>query len=147
MAFSTTMSTSYTTLQSSLLSRQKSTQLSPKKSLFSPQVGKKHVYQPLRYKEVFSPKKCVGKINASLKWEKGYKNVEVFSKEHLAVSLAYDIAQLSNKFTKERGAFTVVLSGGSLIKYLRSELFIMITTTTTFDKISLKLLKYSLCNI
>ncbi|KAI5396787.1 hypothetical protein KIW84_062854 [Lathyrus oleraceus] len=56
---------------------------------------------------------------ASLKWEKGYKNVEVFSKEHLAVSLAYDVAQLSTKFTKERGAFTVALSGGSLIKYLR----------------------------
>ncbi|XP_027339007.1 probable 6-phosphogluconolactonase 4, chloroplastic isoform X2 [Abrus precatorius] len=45
--------------------------------------------------------------------------VEVFSKEHLAVSLAYDVAQLSTKFTRERGAFTVVLSGGSLIKYLR----------------------------
>lgn len=122
MAFSAALSTS-STLQSSSLCAQKSNPLPLKTSLLfqQPQVGKKLFYQPLRYNnKVVSPKRsCVGKINASLKWEKGYKNVEVFSKEHLAVSLAYDVAQLSNKFTKERGAFTVVLSGGSLIKYLR----------------------------
>ncbi|KAF7816650.1 putative 6-phosphogluconolactonase 4, chloroplastic [Senna tora] len=58
-------------------------------------------------------------VKASLKWEKGFANVEVFTKEHLAVSLAYDVAQLSNKYTRDKGSFTVVLSGGSLIKYLR----------------------------
>lgn len=46
------------------------------------------------------------------------KNVEVFNKEHLAVSLAKYIADLSNKFISERGCFTVVLSGGA-VKYLR----------------------------
>ncbi|XP_020236760.1 probable 6-phosphogluconolactonase 4, chloroplastic [Cajanus cajan] len=44
--------------------------------------------------------------------------VEVFDKDDLAVSLAKYVADLSDKFTKERGAFTVCLSGGSLIKYL-----------------------------
>ncbi|TKY55988.1 6-phosphogluconolactonase 4 [Spatholobus suberectus] len=117
MAFSAAFSTSYT-LQSGILCAQKSNPLSLKTSLLPPQVGKKLVHQPLRYKG-FSPKRSVGEMKASIKWEKGYKKVEVFSKEHLAVSLAYDIAQLSNKFTRERGAFSVVLSGGSLIKYLR----------------------------
>ena len=48
------------------------------------------------------------------------KNVGVFEKEELPVALAQYVADLSNKFTTERGAFTVVLSGGSLIKYMRS---------------------------
>ncbi|KAG9452600.1 hypothetical protein H6P81_005504 [Aristolochia fimbriata] len=39
--------------------------------------------------------------------------------EELSVSLAKYTADLSEKFTRERGAFTVVLSGGSLIKSLR----------------------------
>lgn len=48
------------------------------------------------------------------------KKVDVFdSKEDLAVQLAKYTADLSDKFTKERGSFTVVLSGGSLIDYLR----------------------------
>ncbi|KAE8077639.1 hypothetical protein FH972_016186 [Carpinus fangiana] len=48
------------------------------------------------------------------------KKVEVFdTEEDLAVSLAKYTADLSEKFSKERGAFTVVLSGGSLIKSLR----------------------------
>lgn len=41
------------------------------------------------------------------------------SEEDLAVSLAKYTADLSEKFVKERGAFTVVVSGGSLIKSLR----------------------------
>jgi 6-phosphogluconolactonase len=41
------------------------------------------------------------------------------SKEELAVSLAKYTAELSEKFAAERGAFTVVLSGGSLIDALR----------------------------
>ncbi|XP_050881889.1 6-phosphogluconolactonase 3, chloroplastic [Lathyrus oleraceus] len=45
--------------------------------------------------------------------------VEVFEKEALAVSLAKYVADLSNKFTQQIGAFTVCLSGGSLINYLR----------------------------
>nr|AFP55585.1 6-phosphogluconolactonase [Rosa rugosa] len=48
------------------------------------------------------------------------KKAEVFdSEEQLAVQLAKYTADLSDKFSKERGAFTVVLSGGSLIKALR----------------------------
>lgn len=48
------------------------------------------------------------------------KNVEVFdTEEDQAVSLAKYTANLSNQFCKERGAFSVVLSGGSLINSLR----------------------------
>lgn len=48
------------------------------------------------------------------------KKVEVFdTEEDLAVSLAKYTADLSDKFSKERGSFSVVLSGGSLIKALR----------------------------
>ncbi|XP_044461779.1 probable 6-phosphogluconolactonase 4, chloroplastic [Mangifera indica] len=48
------------------------------------------------------------------------KKVQVFdSEEDLAVSLAKYTADLSEKFGKERGSFSVVLSGGSLIKSLR----------------------------
>ncbi|KAF3636080.1 putative 6-phosphogluconolactonase 4, chloroplastic [Capsicum annuum] len=46
--------------------------------------------------------------------------VQVFdTEEELAVSLAKYTADLSEKFCKERDAFTVVVSGGSLIKSLR----------------------------
>ncbi|CAM0911733.1 unnamed protein product [Alopecurus aequalis] len=41
------------------------------------------------------------------------------AEEYLAASLAEHMAGLSEKFAAERGAFTVVLSGGSLIKALR----------------------------
>ncbi|KAM0895000.1 hypothetical protein ACQ4PT_024115 [Festuca glaucescens] len=41
------------------------------------------------------------------------------AEEDLAVSLAKYAAELSEKFAAERGAFTVVVSGGSLIKALR----------------------------
>lgn len=41
------------------------------------------------------------------------------TEEELSVSLAKYAAELSEKFIRERGAFTVVLSGGSLIKSLR----------------------------
>ncbi|KAK6933686.1 Glucosamine/galactosamine-6-phosphate isomerase, partial [Dillenia turbinata] len=51
---------------------------------------------------------------------KSNPKVNVFdSEEDLSVSLAKYTAELSEKFAKERGAFTVVLSGGSLIKSLR----------------------------
>uniref|UniRef100_A0A6M2EFY5 Probable 6-phosphogluconolactonase n=1 Tax=Populus davidiana TaxID=266767 RepID=A0A6M2EFY5_9ROSI len=52
--------------------------------------------------------------------QKNKKVVEVFdTEEELAVSLAKYTADLSDKFAKERGSFTVVVSGGSLIKSLR----------------------------
>jgi len=41
------------------------------------------------------------------------------AEEDLAASLAKYTAELSAKFAAERGAFTVVLSGGSLVKALR----------------------------
>ncbi|CAO2838543.1 unnamed protein product [Amaranthus hypochondriacus] len=48
------------------------------------------------------------------------KNVNIFdSEEQVAIELANYTVNLSNKFIKERGAFTVVVSGGSLIKSLR----------------------------
>nr|GEX90767.1 probable 6-phosphogluconolactonase 4, chloroplastic [Tanacetum cinerariifolium] len=48
------------------------------------------------------------------------KNVHVFeSEEALSVSLAKYAADLSEKFAKQKGSFTVVLTGGSLIKSLR----------------------------
>ena len=52
--------------------------------------------------------------------DKGKGDIKVFdSEEDLAVSLAKYIANLLDKFTTERGALTVALSGGSLIKSLR----------------------------
>ncbi|CAN8265033.1 unnamed protein product [Cochlearia groenlandica] len=48
------------------------------------------------------------------------KRVEIFdTEENLSVDLAKFTSDLSGKFCKERGAFTVVVSGGSLIKSLR----------------------------
>nr|XP_043631473.1 probable 6-phosphogluconolactonase 4, chloroplastic [Erigeron canadensis] len=48
------------------------------------------------------------------------KKVHVFdSEEALSVSLAKYTADLSEKYIKEKGSFTVVVSGGSLIKSLR----------------------------
>jgi 6-phosphogluconolactonase len=46
------------------------------------------------------------------------KDVHVLSKEHLAVSLAKYVAELSEKYIQEKGRFTVVLSPGP-VKYLR----------------------------
>eukprot|EP00262_Sarcandra_glabra_P005270 TRINITY_DN1668_c0_g1_i7.p1 TRINITY_DN1668_c0_g1~~TRINITY_DN1668_c0_g1_i7.p1 ORF type:complete len:329 (-),score=54.13 TRINITY_DN1668_c0_g1_i7:233-1219(-) len=54
--------------------------------------------------------------------EKGKGNVKLLvfeSEEDLSVSLAKYTADLSDKFVRDRGAFTVVLSGGSLIRCLR----------------------------
>ncbi|KAK2985973.1 hypothetical protein RJ640_028291 [Escallonia rubra] len=57
---------------------------------------------------------------AEMATEKGKGNVQVYdTEEDLSVSLAKYTAELSEKYAKERGAFTVVLSGGSLIKSLR----------------------------
>ncbi|KAF8379781.1 hypothetical protein HHK36_029230 [Tetracentron sinense] len=52
--------------------------------------------------------------------EKGKGKLQVFeSEEEISVSLAKYTADLSEKFVRESGAFTVVLSGGSLIDWLR----------------------------
>ncbi|KAL3574741.1 hypothetical protein D5086_022842 [Populus alba] len=51
------------------------------------------------------------------------KVLEVFDTEELSVSLAKYTAVLSDKFAKERGSFTVVLSGVSLVKSLRYQSF------------------------
>ena len=52
--------------------------------------------------------------------EKGKGKVKVFdSEEEVAVDLAEYTADISNKTTKEKSSFTVVLSGGSLIASLR----------------------------
>lgn len=63
---------------------------------------------------------------AEMAAEKGEgKKVNVFdSEEDLAVAVAKYTADLADKFSKTRGSFTVVLSGGSLIKSLRSKAFI-----------------------
>jgi 6-phosphogluconolactonase len=48
------------------------------------------------------------------------KKLVIFdAEEDLAASVAKHTAELSEKFAGERGAFTVVLSGGSLVKALR----------------------------
>ncbi|KAL1818579.1 hypothetical protein DCAR_0414762 [Daucus carota subsp. sativus] len=70
-----------------------------------------------------NPARLVLKRKASMTGvvtDKGKGDIKVFdSEEDLAVSLAKYIANISDKFAKERGAFTVALSGGSLIKSLR----------------------------
>ncbi|KAJ0236259.1 6-phosphogluconolactonase 3 [Hirschfeldia incana] len=58
------------------------------------------------------------KATETFKEEK--KRVQIFdTEENLAVELAKYASDLSDKYCKERGAFTVVVSGGSLIKSLR----------------------------
>ncbi|KAJ0968450.1 hypothetical protein J5N97_025367 [Dioscorea zingiberensis] len=55
-----------------------------------------------------------------IKVSKGNQEVLIFENEEaLSVSLAKLTAELSEKYANDRGAFTVVLSGGSLIKSLR----------------------------
>lgn len=120
MATSTFLSLSCTP-QSMLHSKHKSHTRSSTMSLLSPQVGLKNLYHPLR-NNVSSPIQLKprrihvgGLVKASIN---NNKNVEVLSKEHLSVSLAKHIADLSNKYIREKGRFTVVLSPGP-VKYLR----------------------------
>ncbi|KAI5410131.1 hypothetical protein KIW84_055569 [Lathyrus oleraceus] len=74
-------------------------------------------FKPLRFKGL-STKSSKRFICEAVKSSMAVE-VEVFEKEALAVSLAKYVADLSNKFTQQIGAFTVCLSGGSLINYLR----------------------------
>lgn len=72
------------------------------------------------YHNRFSCRTKCSMMSTAATTEKNKKEVEVFdSEEDLAVSLAKYTADLSDKFAKERGSFSVVLSGGSLIKSLR----------------------------
>ena len=51
---------------------------------------------------------------------KGDRKVSVFDcEEDVAVALAKYVADLSDKCAKEKGVFSVVLSGGSLIDTMR----------------------------
>jgi len=118
MATSTFLSLSCTP-QSMLHSKHKSQTQSSTMSLVSPQLGQKHLYNPLRH-NVSSPLKprrihVGGLVKASMN---NNKDVHVLSKEHLAVSLAKYVADLSEKYIREKGRFTVVLSPGP-VKYLR----------------------------
>lgn len=57
---------------------------------------------------------------AEVATDKGKGKVKVFdSEEEVTVDLAKYTADISNKITKEKSSFTVVLSGGSLINQLR----------------------------
>ncbi|XP_061358174.1 probable 6-phosphogluconolactonase 4, chloroplastic [Gastrolobium bilobum] len=106
------------TPQSILHSEHKSRTLSSTTSLLSPQVGRKSLCRPLRYNDV-SPIGMNSKRNnvgVSVKASMDNKNVEVLTKEHLAVSLAKYVSDLSIKFIRERGFFTTVFSGGSVKK-------------------------------
>ncbi|GAU35175.1 hypothetical protein TSUD_218090 [Trifolium subterraneum] len=58
-------------------------------------------------------------VNSSSMASAAAAQVEIFEKKEIAASLAKYTADLSNKFTHQRGAFTVCLSGGSLINYLQ----------------------------
>ncbi|KAH7668503.1 6-phosphogluconolactonase protein [Dioscorea alata] len=66
------------------------------------------------------PRRPFAMASTPIKVSEGKKEVLVFeNEEELSVSLAKFTAELSEKYTNDRGAFTVVLSGGSLIKSLR----------------------------
>ncbi|KAH9602204.1 hypothetical protein KSS87_005600 [Heliosperma pusillum] len=66
----------------------------------------------------FTPKASMTEVKS----QKGtLGSFEIFdSEETVAISLAKYTAELSEKFVKSRGFFTVVVSGGSLIKSLRT---------------------------
>ncbi|KAF5204394.1 6-phosphogluconolactonase [Thalictrum thalictroides] len=69
-----------------------------------------------RTKSSFKSKSSMAEVPVG----KAKADLQIFdTEEDLSVSLAKYTAELSEKFTKERGAFTVVVSGGSLIKSLR----------------------------
>ncbi|KAE9595917.1 hypothetical protein Lal_00030809 [Lupinus albus] len=121
MATSTLFSLSCTP-QSRLFTKQSSNPISSTMSFLSPQVGQKHLYHPLRHNGIspipMNPMRTHVGGSVSVKASLNNNDVEVFSKEHLAVSLAKYVSGISNKFIREKGCFTLVLSGGS-VKYLK----------------------------
>ncbi|XP_074319909.1 putative 6-phosphogluconolactonase 4, chloroplastic [Silene latifolia] len=86
-----------------------------KPSIISPKL----TISPLSSKGIynFTPKASMTEVNS----QKGsLGSFEIFdSEETVAISLAKYTAELSEKFVNSRGFFTVVVSGGSLIKSLR----------------------------
>ncbi|KAL1309608.1 hypothetical protein HN51_052306 [Arachis hypogaea] len=93
------------------------------RSSLSPQFKHKSsslLYNPLRYNGV-SPivmKPKSGNAGVSVKALYN-KTVEVFNKEYISVSLAKYVADLSEKFIKQRGFFSIALSGNS-VKHLKA---------------------------
>ncbi|KAI3857153.1 hypothetical protein MKW98_010567 [Papaver atlanticum] len=78
--------------------------------------SRSRIQRPSKWK--LQSSSMAGIVNSSEKREHHKK--EIFeNEEDLSISLAKYIADLSEKFVKERGSFTVTLSGGSLIKSLR----------------------------
>ncbi|GAV89617.1 Glucosamine_iso domain-containing protein [Cephalotus follicularis] len=93
-------------------------------SLISPAVVQKRLNHSIGFnKEIGNRFNCVIKASTAgmaTETSGAVEKVEVFdTEETLAASLANYTAHLSDMFSKQRGAFTVVLSGGSLIKSLR----------------------------
>ncbi|KAE9604045.1 hypothetical protein Lal_00002002 [Lupinus albus] len=117
MAFTTLptfLSITTTTTQTPLCSLH----LSPSRKFFCPSLTFKNLSQS-SFLTVKPNNSVACKVKSSMAETKNNVVVEVFDKEEIAVSLAEYVAKISNKFTKERGAFTVTLSGGSLITHLR----------------------------
>ncbi|MBA0744462.1 hypothetical protein Gogos_007082 [Gossypium gossypioides] len=116
-------STPFRTLLLSSPSLRKSPRLPFHPSLFSPPLTQKTLTFSTVTRAVSGSGKFYWRAKASMAgtaMEKGKGKVEVFdSEENLSVSLAKYTADLAAKFSKEKGSFTVVLSGGSLIKSLR----------------------------
>ncbi|XVF12735.1 hypothetical protein REPUB_Repub08aG0145000 [Reevesia pubescens] len=89
-------------------------------SIFSQRVTHKSLAISTGIRGVSGSRRFCWRAMAETATEKGKGKVEVFdSEEDLSLSLAKYTADLANKFSKEKGTFTVVLSGGSLIKSLR----------------------------
>ncbi|TYH41059.1 hypothetical protein ES332_D12G290600v1 [Gossypium tomentosum] len=118
-------STPFRTLLLSSPSLRKSPRLPFHPSLFSPPLTQKTLTFSIGTRAVSGSGKFYWRAKASMAGTamekgKGKGKVEVFdSEENLSVSLAKYTADLAAKFSKEKGSFTVVLSGGSLIKSLR----------------------------
>ncbi|GMI75590.1 EMBRYO DEFECTIVE 2024, 6-PHOSPHOGLUCONOLACTONASE 3 [Hibiscus trionum] len=92
-------------------------------SLFSQPLMHKALAFSTQIRGVSGSRRVSWKTEASMSeaaTEKGKRGAEVFdSEEDLSVSLAKYTADIADKFSKEKRSFTVVLSGGSLIKSLR----------------------------
>ncbi|KAF7830770.1 putative 6-phosphogluconolactonase 4, chloroplastic [Senna tora] len=91
-------------------------------SLILSSIGHKSLCpSPLRYNNKvgvcgINPKRLVGRVKASKDEEGTNKNIAVLNKDHLAVSLAKYVADLSNQFIHNRKCFTLVLSAHSVKK-------------------------------
>ncbi|XP_075495936.1 putative 6-phosphogluconolactonase 4, chloroplastic [Primulina tabacum] len=92
---------------------------SPCIPLTSPFLASKPQFRPIRIKSADLRYRTKASM-ADIVTPKSKGKVQVFgSEEELAVSLAKHTADLCSAISKERASFTVVLSGGSLVKSLR----------------------------